>query len=448
MINSSEPRLVHVRPQPSVDEVERRLREFWATRDPSILYPGLSEAARVAAGREIERVTRLVLAGASGVELDPANTHGEYALSIAGHTTGLAPLLGRWIEDAIVVAAPDVRFALLGYLAHARARSLRIEREALPAVDALIARGLEPIVLKGFHTGRVYYEEPAVRRMADVDLAVPGDRVGDAEAALAAAGFRPDSKPLRPYKRDWIGRDVDPRVFSLELPDERARWVIELHGSLDRYLHPGAVARLDGEAGNVEPFEIAGRRVWVLGQPLLLVSLACHCSQELDGSRLLRLLEIVRVIRSDVVTGRLVWADVERVLRRTGAARYAYPALALAEELAPGTVDRRVLALCRRASTWAARHTVERLVPAGGSPDERGALKQLMWTRGVVAVLQRVARTVWPASFARPADVPIGWRVRWRRMRTGRLTLAAPDERRTARVIDTEMPAMSDEGRA
>ena len=412
------------------------MREFAATHDPSILYPGLSEAARISAGREIERVTRLVLAGRTNVRIDPSNAHGEYALSIAGHTTGLAPLLGRWIEDGLLDAGPDVRCALAHYLAHARARAMRIEREALPAIDALIARGLEPIVLKGFHTARVYYEEPAIRRMADVDVAVPAGRVSEAEATLTAAGFRPDTKALRPYKRDWIGRDADPRVFSLELPDERTRWVLELHGSLDRYLHPGAIARLDGEAHNVEPFEIAGRRVWVLAQPLLLVSLACHCSQELDGSRLLRLLEIVRVIRRDVIGGRLVWADVDAMLRRTGAARYAYPALALADELAPGTVDGRVLALCRHASTWAARHTVARLVPAGGSPDERGALKQLMWTRGLVAVLQRVARTVWPASFVRPGDVPTGWRVRWRRMRTGRLSLSAPDERRVSVTRD------------
>jgi hypothetical protein len=117
------------------------------------------------------------------------------------------------------------------------------------------------------------------------------------------------------------------------------------------------------------------------------------------------------------------------LLRRTEAARYAYPALALAERLAPGAVDRRVLALGRRESTWAARHTVARLAPAGGSLEERGVVRQLMWTRGTVAVAQRVLRTLWPASFLRPQDVGDGWRARVRRLRAGALTLRAPDER-------------------
>jgi hypothetical protein len=52
-----------------------------------------------------------------------------------------------------------------------------------------------------------------------------------------------------------------------------------------------------------------------------------------------------------------------------------------------------------------------------------------MWTRGTVAVAQRVLRTLWPASFLRPQDVGDGWRARVRRLRAGALTLRAPDER-------------------
>ena len=417
---------------PSVEEVARRLQRYRRTKDPSELWPGLTERARVAAARELERVARLVLAEPrqQHIMLDPTSAHDPYALTIAGHTSGMGPLIGRWIEDGMVDASPAVRGTLLDHLARSRRIAARIEREVLPAFDALISRGIRPVVLKGFHTSRVYYEEPGVRRMGDVDVVVPASRVGDAEAALADAGFRPDSEALRPYKRDWIGPDVDRRIFSIDGPDERGPWLFELHGSLDRRLHPGAVAKLDSEAGTVEPFEIAGRPVLVLSEPLLVVSLACHCSHELDGSRLLRLVEIVRVIRADKAAGRLDWDDVLALLRRTRSAEYAYPALALAEDLAPGTIDSRVLSAGRRASTWAARHTVARLVPAGGSLDERGALRQLMWTRGALAVLQRFWRNVWPASFVRPADVLPGWRVRLRRIRSGLFSLRAPDERR------------------
>jgi hypothetical protein len=310
---------------------------------------------------------------------------------------------------------------------------VRIEREVLPAIDALLARGLAPVALKGLHTARAYFEEPGARRMADVDLLVPPDRVPDAERALCAAGFEARGESHRPYKRDWIGPGVDAREHSVALAHERSRWTLELHASLDRTFHPGAVARLDGDRAPVVRLDVAGRPLLALAPVPLLVTLTCHCSQELDGSRLLRLVEIVRVARGGVGprggAAAVDWDAVLALLRRTEAARYAYPALALAERLAPGAVDRRVLALGRRESTWAARHTVARLAPAGGSLEERGVVRQLMWTRGTVAVAQRVLRTLWPASFLRPQDVGDGWRARVRRLRAGALTLRAPDER-------------------
>ena len=412
-----------------VHEAARRIARFARTADPDALWPGLTERARVAAAREIERVTRLVLAGAASVPLDPDGHHAAYALGIAGHTTGMGPLLGRWIEDGRVDAADDARAVLARHLAHGRVRAARMEREGLPALDALATAGLAPVLLKGAHTGRVYFEEPGVRRMNDVDVLVSAAGVAQAESTLLGAGFHPDGAPHRPYKRDWLAPGVDPGVFSVERNDARSRWALELHASLDRVHHPGAVARLDALRDDTVWLVVAGRPLRGLGAVPLLLTLACHCAQELDGSRLLRLVELVRVIRAERAAGRLAWDDVLARLRRTGAARFAHPAFALAEQLAPGTVDVRVLALGRAESTWAARHTIDRLTPAGGSLDDRGVLRQLMWTRGPVSIAQRVLRSAWPASFLRPREVPAGWRIRLRRLHAGVLSLRAPDER-------------------
>jgi hypothetical protein len=412
-----------------VDEVARRLRRFDETQNPAELWPGLTDAQRIRAAREIERVTRRVLAGDRGVRIDHDGAHEARALAIAGHTSGMGPLIGRWAEDGLVLGAPDVVAGFARHLEHARRRAVRMEAGTLPLLDALAHRGIRPLVLKGAHTARVYFEEPGVRRMNDVDLLVPLGSVADAEAALREARFVAASAALRPYKRDWIGGDVDPRLHSVEWSDARSRWMIELHASLDRAFEPGVVARLDGERHDVVPLDIAGRRVDALAPAPLLVTLACHCSQELDGSRLLRLVEMVRVIRVEQKAGRFAWDDVLALLARTDTARFTYPALALVERLAPGTIDARVLALGARTSTWAARHTVERLVPAGSSLDDRGIVRQLMWTRGPVGVGARVLRNVWPASFSRPGDVLRGWRIRLRRLRSGAMSLAAPDER-------------------
>jgi hypothetical protein len=422
-----------VSPQTSV---AARVQAYARTGDPSTLWPGLTETARVSALHEIERVTRAVLAGGVGVAVDPRDAHATYALLIAGHTSGTGTLLGRWIADGIAVARPDVARGFSTQLAHARRRADRIAREVAPALDALDARGVKPVVLRGFHTSRVYFEEPGLRRMADVDLLVPPRQIGQAEDALRAIGFRPTTPVLRPYRRDWIGPGVSSEIFSVEVEDERNRWNLDLHASLDRLFHPGAIARLDSQLHEVDSIDIDGRSMLALRAPLLLLLLACHCSQELHANRLLRLVEIVRVIRADRASGRLDWDEFLSMTKRTGAARYTYPAFALAEELAPGSVDARVLGVGRRASTWAARHAVKRLSPAGGSSDSRGAIRQLMWTRGSVAVLHWLVCAVWPGGLTRPRDFLYGWRGRLRRIREGRLSLWAPDERHTRIAMD------------
>jgi hypothetical protein len=405
-----------------------RFERFARSRDTAELWPGLTERARVAAARELERVVRAVLAGNANVSID-CDTHEPYAIAIAAYTTGMGPLLGRWAEVGIVDASLPVHQRFAQHLQHARRRAERIERELLPALDALIAAGIAPVMLKGYHTARAYFEEPALRRMSDVDVLVAAQEVPIAEAALTSVGFRPTSEADRPYKRDWMAATVEDRVWSVELDDERTKWTLELHASLDRLFHHGAVARLDSERSDTVAFDVQGRRVLALAPAVLLLTLAAHCSHELHNSRLLRLVEIVRLIRAELAAGGLEWDALLEVMRRTGTAAYVYPAFHLAEDLAPGTIDAKVLAVCARQSTWAARHTVSRLAPAGGSPDQRGLIRQLMWTRGPVALAERVLRAIWPASLRRPRDVIPAWRVRLRRVRAGLVTLRAPDER-------------------
>ena len=409
-------------------DLSRRLDRYARAQDPAELWPGLTDRARIAAAGELERVTRVVLAGLTGSVVDPSAAHEPYALAIAGHTTGIGPLVGRWMEDGIVVARPAVTERFAEHLRHARLRAARIEREVLPALDAMLARGITPLILKGFHTARTYFPEPGVRRMADVDVLIDAHQEQHAGKALRAAGFRSVSVLAPTHKRDWIGPGVEDRIFSVEVSDARTRWFLEVHTSLDRHVEAGSVARLDNERAGAESMDIAGRRVLMLAPVPLLITLACHCSEELGGSRLLRLVEIIRVIRTERAANRLDWNDVLAMLHRSGAARFTYPAFTLAENLAPGTIDPRVLALGKRTSTWAARHTTARLVPAGGSIDQRGLARQFMWTRGPLALMQRFVRKMRPQS-DQPGDVTSRLRADLRRLRAGALSFGAPDER-------------------
>lgn len=409
-----------------LSEIARRRARFAATQDPEALWPGLDESTRRAAVHEVGRVTRAVLAGARAVPFGLDHPRGGDALGVAGHITGMGPLLGRWVEDGALTVGEPTRARLANHLAHGRRRADRIDREIIPALDALLDMGIVPVALKGAHTGRVYFEERGVRRMSDVDLLIPHASVSDVERALHGIGYAPQSAAERPYKRDWLAPGVDSRLYSLEWHDARSVWTLELHASLDRIYHPGAVAHLDSEREALVSCEVAGRSLRALAPPLLLTMLACHCSQELEGSRLLRLVELVRVARGFGNVAPVDWDAVLALFARSGTARFAYPALALAEQLAPGTVDPRAIAMGRDESTWAERHTVDALSPDGGSLDARGLVRQSMWTRGALAVANRVARSVWPAT---PGGGWLGWRIRLRRWRQGLLSLRAPDER-------------------
>jgi hypothetical protein len=119
--------------------------------------------------------------------------------------------------------------------------------------------------------------------------------------------------------------------------------------------------------------------------------------------RLLRLVELILVVRREREHGKLDWAAVEMVLNRSGALRFAYPALALAEHLAPGTIETGILARARAASTRFGRAVVEQLTPGTPLLQERVSLaERLMWASGPIQIMRRLVQMVMP-----PADTPL-----------------------------------------
>lgn len=415
-----------------------RIARFSVTRDPGDLWPGVTPPLLAAARREIERVTRLVLAvpddGMSGAALH-APEHDARAASIAAYSIGMGALLGRWLEDSRIHTSDPLRMLLAEQLAQARAYTARVEHEVMPVLDALLAEGIVPIVIKGFFTARAYWHEPALRPAADVDFVVDSSRVDDVERILEQHGFTATSpRTQRPYKRHWQAAG-EAGFFSVERPDARNAWRIDLHDSLDRGFDFAANARLDPLRHCVAPAHLAGRALLAPTQPLTLLQLCAHASRDMNSMRLLRLVEIVRVIRTDLHQ-RAGWDDVLAAMRHTGTGRYAYGPLILAESLAPGTVDPRVLDACRRAANVAIRRTVARLVPSGSSAHRDSLVPSFMWSTGPVDLVRRVSYRVFAGS-------PLGWLPRWKRllsrMSRGILRWSSPDERETSRAREVRV---------
>jgi hypothetical protein len=207
--------------------------------------------------------------------------------------------------------------------------------------------------------------------------------IARAETALRAAGFTAGAGRDEPYKRDWNPPDDDGRIRSFELWHARSKWKLELHDGLhfDYLIEQGV--HLDRHAPVSGRLDALGVPLRVPDQPLLTAMLATHLSGEPYQMRLLRLVELVLVVRQDTAAGTLDWSAVEALLDRAGALRFAWPAFALVEQLAPGTIDGRVLARSRDASTALARDVMRGYTPTAPILRRTVSLaERLMWTHG------------------------------------------------------------------
>jgi hypothetical protein len=196
-------------------------------------------------------------------------------------------------------------------------------------------------------------------------------------------------------------------------------WSIDLHSSLALFVGAGApLADLDA----AEPLK--SRTPWrpcpdavAPDQPLLLLHLAAHAGAGLQNLTLLRLVELVLVIRQDTASGALAWPEFLEVGERTGALGYAYPALRLSEALAPGVVPAFALERCARLAPASVVRLVATMTPATAQRIDRSSVAEhFMWTRGWGGRLRQIASDVLPAA-AWEEVVAIYERRAWRLLR-------------------------------
>ncbi len=409
------------------EEVARRL-EWGRTRGhPDYVWPEVPPGSWRKAVREIEDIVRRVLVDepASLAERDDQALR---ALGVAAFTSGTGPLLGRWVEDGRLDAAPEVARLLAVHLAHGRIRAERFRTVLDRAVDALADIGVRPLLLKGGHTGPVYFPESGARPAADLDLMVDPERFEAAEAALRGAGFTPTGRQRRPLKSDWLapGSAATPR--SLEVAHGESQYAVDLHASLARNFF--GVRTVTLPATRTPAGDPPGPDVDVLAQPALFALHALHASEGLHSLTLVRLVELALVARRDQASGDLDDADLAALLDEADAWRFVYPALALAERLAPGTVAKPVLERAHAAAPRAMRRVLGPMRPADAHRPEALSLRErFMWCAGPGDHVRRLLHMVAPAPAGRsPARLIRTYVDRLRRI--GRGTVARRDDER------------------
>ena len=386
---------------PDIHADELRRRFLWARRQgrPAWLWPETPIEEWRSALRAIEAAIAAVLADGSGVRLEAE----EQALGLAGYTSGTGPLLGLWLEQGRLQAAEPVTAMLARHLAHNRSRAARMAAAAAAIVGKLADGGVEPLVLKGAHTAASYFPEAGVRPASDIDLLVAGDAAGGAEAALERCGLACRGRSR--WESSWADPAARSEPRSMTYVHAEDPWSVDLHTSLKISVGRGTpLADLD----LARPMAGAARwpldpRAAVLAQPLLLLHLATHAGAGWQNLTLLRQVELVLVTRRDLAAGQLSWDAFLELGAQTGAAGYAYPALHLAEQLAPGLVPQAVLDACAAHAPRSVRRALQGLTPAMAQRVDRNSVgEHFMWAQGWSGWMRLLASDLFPAVASWP----------------------------------------------
>jgi hypothetical protein len=381
------------------EEIDARLARFAATWDARDLWPHVTIAAFRAAQEEVARVTAAVLSGAPDpVSLCLPTGTDVRALGVAASTAGMGPLLGFWWEAGRISAQPSVAALLRAHLDHGRRRATRLGGELERLLAAFADRAIAVCVLKGMHTGQWYFPEPGTRPVADIDLLVNGRDREAAHRLLRDLGFTEGNSRERQHRSDWAPPGGPQPVRSLELAHSDNPWSVDLHVSLDRRLFPGLTAQFGSpHRWDVQRWRVFANPVRVLPQPLLFAYLAVHASSHFRTTQLIRLVELVLVGQRDLAGNSTAWDTFEELVARTGTGRFAFPALALADQLVPGTIDPPVLDRLRTTAPRRLRRLVGRLTPGSAQQLHRYPPDPpVVWVASPRELVAYVAYLIWP----------------------------------------------------
>ena len=378
-----------------------RARFEWAIRQghPMYLWPDVPIQQWRECLFEIERVSASVLAGIRSTSIRTPPNCNDRAMGIAAFSAGMGPLLGYWIETGSIEANEGLCRLFALHLGHGRAYAERLGTALSTVLGAFERAGIEPTVIKGAYTARTYFPEIAVRPAADVDLVVDQHEQRAAAAALELSEYRTNRRIDAP-KSEWRPAGTTDNPRSLELIHAESGYSIDLHDSLARSL--GGIHRLTfGRLSEItEPWpDLPGaRRLLPIPNTAYL---ALHISDEWHRLQLIRVVELVLVLRRDFAARSNAWSDLLTFIQQNGLQRFVYLAFELAERLGPGTVQPEFRQQLKRVASERVDRVIEGLRPMAPRMERLSLEELLVWSDGSLDVLRRLADLVVPLRLVR-----------------------------------------------
>ncbi|MCY2988520.1 MAG: nucleotidyltransferase family protein [Planctomycetota bacterium] len=366
------------------------------------LWPHLPASSIRLAQARLASVTKSVLnPSATTPVMEVADAAELAATGVAAFLCGVGPLLGYWIEHGQLRAQQPVARLLAEHLRQGRLRAAMLEEHLVQLLRDFRGRNITPIVLKGMVTARRYFPEPGTRPASDIDLLIDPHQLPVAKHVLRQAAFVEHSRSWK--STTWLLPEMSGTVRSLELDHAENPWSVDLHTSVDYQYFRGVWARF-GELPwtNVGLDEVGGQELHCLTQPLLSAYLAQHASLHINHLRLIRIVELVAVLRRDLARGTLEWDALSRLLTRASLWRFVYPALESTERLSPGLLDPKFRRKLQAAATPYSRRVVERAAANGWGGWSSHWLdrveEKLAWSQGPRELAMNLLELVLPSG--------------------------------------------------
>jgi hypothetical protein len=370
--------------------------------DAAALWPGLPIRAIRLAQVRLAAIVRAVLAPSASVPAIEAADEVELAATgVAAFLCGVGPLFGYWIERGQLCADRPVARLFAEHLRQGRRRAVMFEEQLARLLAEFRRDGMIPIVFKGTVTARRHFPEPGTRPTSDIDLLIEPRRFAAAAAVMRRAGFVETAQTWK--STTWMLPEACRTVRSLEMDHAENPWSIDLHHSVDYQYFRGVWARYgDLPWSHAKGDAVAGHEVRCFAQPLLAAHLAQHASLLSQHLRLIRVVELVLVLRHDLASGTLDWNSLSELLSGSGLWRFVYPAFESAERLAPGLLDPRFRQQLSASATSGTRRIVERAAADGWGgwtdPGLQRVAEHLAWSRGLRELALNVLHLAFPAG--------------------------------------------------